>query len=240
MPHDELRMTNDDFRGCVAQAGAAHLDALRARAARALPPSARLVLEVGCGAGAFIAKIPGAPGRELIGIDRYRSVPYGLRITDYGFKFLLADLAALPFHDGAFDAIFCVNTLQVLDARRARRGLEEMARVARPGALVAVSFPNRANPVLRLRILGRAASYQGGGAPHAFYPGDVLRRLRRAGAEPTGMEAVLAPPYGTSRLPLWSALRRRLARWAHRRMTRSSRWAPLVLATAVKRDGPQR
>jgi SAM-dependent methyltransferase len=191
----------------------AHLDVIRMRAARQVPPGARRVLEAGCGEGAFLDKIPPAPGRRLFGVDRRRwgglsIADFGLRIEDGipsinskstipnpQFTFVLADVARLPFRDGAFDAACCVNTLQVLDAGRARRAVGELARVCRAGGTVVATFPNRENPVLGWRMWRRPGRYQRWGNPHAFRASDVLRRLRAAGAEPTGIEPVRVQPY---------------------------------------------
>jgi ubiquinone/menaquinone biosynthesis C-methylase UbiE len=46
----------------------------------------------------------------------------------------IADPAALPFRDGAFDVAFCADLLRFLDVRGAQAALREIARVLKPGA----------------------------------------------------------------------------------------------------------
>jgi SAM-dependent methyltransferase len=49
---------------------------------------------------------------------------------------VLADPAALPFRDGAFDVAFSDEVLRFLDVRGAQAALREIARVLRPGSLL--------------------------------------------------------------------------------------------------------
>jgi ubiquinone/menaquinone biosynthesis C-methylase UbiE len=99
------------------------------------PPSGD-VLDVGCGTGEIAVRIAEAfPDTRIVGVDleephleraRARCAPFGERT-----RFQLGDAQALPFADASFDLVICRHVLQaVSDARRA---LEEMARVVRPG-----------------------------------------------------------------------------------------------------------
>ena len=104
------------------------------------------VLDVGCGLGddvLTLARTAGATG-AAIGIDtngefiwraRRRAAASGSRAT-----FVRADAHALPFVDGTFDAVRCERTLQHVEDPAAV--LHEMARVLRPGGVVAVSEPD--------------------------------------------------------------------------------------------------
>jgi SAM-dependent methyltransferase len=55
----------------------------------------------------------------------------------------------LPFPDGAFDGVTCLNGLQRVWARG--RAVRELARVTKPGGRLIISFPNNAD--LRRRLL---------------------------------------------------------------------------------------
>lgn len=212
---------------------AAYTDLIRTRAAASLSPDALRVLEVGCGDGDFLAKIPLSPGRRVFGVDR-RDWTLDFERRTRGPS-VLADVARLPFRDGAFDAVFCVHTIQVLDAYRARRGLSELVRVTAPAGRVVVTMPNRDHPVLRFRLWLREATYRLRGAVHAFRAADVLRRLSGAGAEPECVEAVVVPPFVGRRGPSGIAadiLAHALHVWA----LRAPRRAPHLIVSAVRRS----
>lgn len=91
-------------------------------------------MEVGCGTGAVLAGLSRLPGLSSFGIDidgaRLAAVPatapFALPVQ--------ADAHSLPFHEAAFDIVYChFLLLWVSDPARA---LAEMARVTRPGGWV--------------------------------------------------------------------------------------------------------
>jgi len=91
------------------------------------------VLEVGCGTGAFAARIQHAlPEAELIATDqRQRFVEL---TRERGVTARLADVEDLPYDDGSFDVVAAMWMLyHVPDLHR---GLAEIARVLRPGGLL--------------------------------------------------------------------------------------------------------
>ena len=100
------------------------------------------VLEVGCGPGTDVfdmAKLVGPTGR-VVAVDasevmiaeaRKRAKELNLHVT-----FQVCDAQALPFPDGTFDVCRAARLLEHLPD--AERGLEEMARVTRPGGRVVV------------------------------------------------------------------------------------------------------
>jgi SAM-dependent methyltransferase len=101
-----------------------------------LPPKAR-ILDVGCGTGEITSRVAELfPGAELLGIDldehhleraRARSARYGPRV-----RFQVGDALQLPLGDAQFDLVICRHLLQAVPSPR--RVVEEMRRVARPGA----------------------------------------------------------------------------------------------------------
>jgi SAM-dependent methyltransferase len=100
------------------------------------------LLDVGCGPGTITADLAElvAPGR-VVGLDR-EEAPLGqaraeaerrgLTTTSY----VVGDVYALDFPDGTFDVVHAHQVLQHLTDPAA--ALREMARVTRPGGLVAV------------------------------------------------------------------------------------------------------
>ncbi len=104
------------------------------------------VLDVGCGTGfgtACLARL--APPLSLTGLDRSaRLIAYARRYAGPSLRFIEGDLVSLPFHDGEFDAVVSALALpHSMTADTARRSLSEMARVLKPGGVLAFSTPNR-------------------------------------------------------------------------------------------------
>lgn len=109
---------------------------------------ARRVLDVGTGTGALSA-LASEAGAEVTAVD---PDPEMLRLAERtapDARLRLAGLPELPFPDGRFDAVlanFVVNHLP-----DPREGIAEIARVAAPGARIAVTiWPAGQNPHSRL------------------------------------------------------------------------------------------
>jgi len=97
------------------------------------------VLDVGCGPATITADfaVLVAPGR-VVGLDTSDAVLDIARagVGDAAIEFHRGDVMALPFDDGEFDVVHAHQVLQhLVDPAGA---LREMARVCRPGGLVAV------------------------------------------------------------------------------------------------------
>ncbi len=97
------------------------------------------LLDVGCGPGTITVDLARrvAPGR-VIGLDRSDEAidtASGLDTEGVDVTFTTGDLFALPFDDGTFDVVHAHQVLQHLD--RPVAALAEMARVCRPGGIVA-------------------------------------------------------------------------------------------------------
>jgi SAM-dependent methyltransferase len=93
-------------------------------------------LDVGCGTGALTATVLALASPALaLGIDRSRGflAEAHARVPSAGFA--VADAAALPFPDGSFDAV--VSGLALNFVPRPQQAVNELARVAAPGATVA-------------------------------------------------------------------------------------------------------
>lgn len=90
-------------------------------------------LDAGCGTGLFAEHI-GAAG--CTGVDL--SAQMLLRAGSRGIRPVQADIDALPFGAESFDAVFSFTAL--VDRTSAAPALSELARVARPGAVVVVTL----------------------------------------------------------------------------------------------------
>ncbi len=123
----------------------------------ALPKGTR-VLDAGCGEGILVEEY--ADRLDIAGVDANYSSP---RVTT-------ASVTTLPFADGAFDAVLCLDVLEHLPYADQPRALAEMHRVLRGGGELLVSVPNlahlqsRVHFLLRGRLIRTASEYK--------HPGD--------------------------------------------------------------------
>jgi SAM-dependent methyltransferase len=101
-------------------------------------------LDAGCGTGFNLSEL----GLSAVGVDasdealvfcRMRGIENAVR----------ADIAALPFSDGAFDRVFSLDVLSDRGVADDRRALAELSRVLAPGGVLVVRVP-------ALGILSRA------------------------------------------------------------------------------------
>jgi ubiquinone/menaquinone biosynthesis C-methylase UbiE len=110
------------------------------------------ILELGCGEGALLRSLLhyGADPARLTALDREPGkLRAARRVTS---RVAGADIAALPYRDGAFDLAFAFTLFSsVLDAAQRRRGAAEALRVLRPGGLLVVYdfWTNPANRQVR-------------------------------------------------------------------------------------------
>ena len=92
-------------------------------------------MDVGCGIGYF-TNLLSRRGSEVLGVDTdSNSIAAATRAL--GNKFLSCSAESLPFRDGSFDKVLCTEVLYYLpdDAK----AIQEICRVARPGATVVVT-----------------------------------------------------------------------------------------------------
>jgi SAM-dependent methyltransferase len=121
-------------------------------------PDGRRWLDVGCGTGALAETIlrDASPG-EVVGCDPSEGFVAHARerIVDERASFQIADARSLPFRDADFDAV--VSGLVLNFVPDPPRGLAEMARVARPGGVVAVYLWDYAGQMQLMRYFWDAA-----------------------------------------------------------------------------------
>jgi ubiquinone/menaquinone biosynthesis C-methylase UbiE/ribosomal protein S18 acetylase RimI-like enzyme len=96
-------------------------------------PAARTALEVGCGTGVIAGEIARL-GPAVTGLDRDAGMLAVARREAPAVQLVQGDAHALPFPDGAFDLVLCHYLLLWL--ADPVQGVQEMARVVRPGGVV--------------------------------------------------------------------------------------------------------
>lgn len=120
------------------------------RAARSIGRRGR-VLDAGSGAGFGAAFLAGL-GHDVVGIDADEAAVAQARADYPGPELLVGDATALPFPAAAFDAVVCFEVVEHVADPAALVG--ELARVLRPGGLLAVSTPNARMERLHARAAG--------------------------------------------------------------------------------------
>ena len=136
----ENRTYYDDFSGWYERerAGGYHalIDAMEVDAVREFAVGKR-VLEAGCGTGLVLSRLS-AVASEAYGFDLSAGMVEKARAR--GLPVSLGSITAVPFRDNAFDFVCSFKVLaHVPDIERA---LSELARVTRPGGVLALEFYN--------------------------------------------------------------------------------------------------
>ena len=96
------------------------------------------VLDAGCGNGKSSSTLIDM-GCRVTGVDFSPSAVESCR-SRFGGRavFEVADLRALPFSDGSFDAVLAVHSIEHIPAETEYLALSEFKRVLRPGGLLAM------------------------------------------------------------------------------------------------------
>ncbi len=139
--YDDLAATYDrifpDWAASSRRQGAA----LHALLTRELGPGPHDLLDAAAGIGTQLLGLAGH-GSRVVGTDVSGAALRRARAAGAGGRRVaVADMRALPFADGTFDAVVCADNAlpHLLTAADVVTALREMRRVTRPGGLVAVS-----------------------------------------------------------------------------------------------------
>lgn len=98
-----------------------------------------------------------------------------------GLRGVVADVRALPFRDGSFDAVYSMGTVEHFD--ETEKAMGETFRIVRPGGRVIMGVPNRHDPFLRpllVALLYRLGLY-GYGFEKSYSRKTLRRMLERRG-----------------------------------------------------------
>jgi SAM-dependent methyltransferase len=100
------------------------------------------VLDVGCGEGRLTRELR-SRGWDIAGIDASPAMIDLAREADPDGDYRVADAAALPFENGAFDLLIAFMSLQDVD--EPERAIAEVARVLRRGGLLCLAITHPLN-----------------------------------------------------------------------------------------------
>jgi SAM-dependent methyltransferase len=109
-------------------------------------------LDVGCGTGNIHPFLAPRFAR-LHGVDVSSGLLDAARADNAGVAYEVYDGVVLPFESNAFDLAFAICVLHHVPPGRWAAFISELARVVRPGGVVAVIEHNRLNPLTRLVTL---------------------------------------------------------------------------------------
>jgi SAM-dependent methyltransferase len=96
-----------------------------------LPAPGRLTLDLGCGEGRLTRDLA-ALGHRVVGVDLSPSMVQAAREADPSGEYVHADIAHLPFDDGAAD--LAIAFMSLMDTDNLPGAVREIARVLEPGA----------------------------------------------------------------------------------------------------------
>ena len=153
--------------------------------------SGKTVLDLGC-AGGFMAEALDDRGAYVTGLDPAEGAIRGAarahaEAHGRAIRYDVGVGEALPYDDGAFDAVVCVDVLE--HVRDLDQVIREVTRVLRPGGLFFFDTINR-NPIARLATITVAEEIlrllpKGTHDPEMFIkPGELTAAMTRAGLIP--------------------------------------------------------
>jgi SAM-dependent methyltransferase len=139
-----------------------------------LPAPGRRTLDLGCGEGR-VARDLAALGHAVVGVDAAPVMVEAARAADPELEVHLADAAALPFEDAAFDLVVAFMSLQDVDDLEG--AVHESARVLEAGGRMCLAIVHPINSAGSFHDLGAESrfSIDGSYLDRSWYA-DELRR----------------------------------------------------------------
>jgi SAM-dependent methyltransferase len=108
-----------------------------------VPPGATALLDVGCNVGEFLVGARATyPALRLAGCDVNPTAVEHARRAVPGADVQVSEADALPYPDGAFDCLTCIEVLEHVPPARWSAALREMRRVLRPGGRLVLRTPH--------------------------------------------------------------------------------------------------
>ena len=159
-------------------------------ARRRLGPEPPRALDVGCGVGLTDGwLLPHVA--SLHGVDVSEGMVERAREANPAAAYEVYDGTRLPYADASFDLVFAICVLHHVEPREREGFASELARVTRPGGLVAVFEHNPLNPLTR-RVVRDCAFDEG---VELLGRRELERLLRAGGLHVTDAEYLLFFPW---------------------------------------------
>ena len=161
------------------------------------------VLDVGCGAGVTDELLQPYVG-SLHGVDVSKQMVAQAKVRNPSAMYEPYDGEHLPFPDGSFDFVLTICVVHHVPPPRWSDFVQEMARVTRPGGLVAILEHNPLNPLTRRAVSTCEFDEDAVLVPHRR----ATRLLRDAGVGPVEVCNFLFSPFEGrvgSRIDQWLA-----------------------------------
>jgi ubiquinone/menaquinone biosynthesis C-methylase UbiE len=156
------------------------------------------ILDVACGTGRFLSQVRRAiPGARLTGIDL--SAPYlreAARVVGGPVELVEGNAEALPFADGAFDAVTSVFLFHELPRAARRNVLREARRVLAPGGTLAICDSSQRHDAAELEPFLEAF----GETYHEPFYRDYVEDPLEAMLEAAGFTGIVAEPHLVSKV----------------------------------------
>jgi len=112
----------------------------------------RTVLDVGCGNGRWVDRVPGA--ESYVGVDLNVAMLSEARERYPEARFVRGDMSRLPFGDGSFDGVISMfSAMGHLSPEHQEAMVDEVWRVLRPGGLAVLTNGNSWSPFALLTTL---------------------------------------------------------------------------------------
>jgi SAM-dependent methyltransferase len=134
-----------------------------------VPEPGRRTLDLGCGEGRLSRDLK-ALGHSVVGVDVSATMLAAAREADPSIETHLADAAALPFADAAFDCVIAFMSLQDVDDFE--QAIRESARVLEPGGRLCLAIVHPINAAGRFESEDPASRF--------VIEGSYLERFRYA------------------------------------------------------------
>jgi acetyltransferase-like isoleucine patch superfamily enzyme len=100
------------------------------------------VLDVGCGEG-FITSMIAERCKRIIGVDYSENAVNTARNNSPTLEYAHMSATDLPFDDGTFDKVTCLELIEHVTILQARRAIDEIYRILKPGGSIIGSTPIR-------------------------------------------------------------------------------------------------
>jgi SAM-dependent methyltransferase len=139
-----------------------------------------------------------AQGARVFGIDisepTLRQAEATFVAAGVPLRAAAADVRAIPFRDGSFDAVYSMGTIEHF--AETEQAVGEIARVLAPGGRAIVGVPNRHDPFLRPLMVSAmyAVGMYGYGLEKSYSRRSLRQMLERAGLEVEAETAILFIP----------------------------------------------